>query len=155
MDLRMTADLAGILQKAQKAGYLTLLASRGVLAAGEPEGLEGVCAAFESAGLDTAALRAGSVGVGLWLLGPNGPEQQLWGRMGEELALARAFGPAGGPQAELAARANGHTLSIRLNGEELALDHDGISVVVADPVTGRLVQNICFDSADGYAPYTD
>lgn len=155
MDLRMTADLAGILQKAQRAGYLTLLASRGGFGQEGQEGLEEVRAALAGAGLDTAVLKPGSDSAGLWLLGPDGPEQQLAGRVGQELALARAFGPAEGAQAELAARTDGHTLSIRLDGEELALDHDGLSVLVADPATGRLVQNICFDSADGYAPYTD
>lgn len=152
MDLRMTADLAGILQKVQKAGYLTLLASRGQP---QQEGLGEIWAALEGAGLDTAALSTDTPGVGLWLLGPGGPQEQLQGPMGETLTLERTLAGETGQSVELAAEANGSALSIRLGGEELALERDGVSVVVVDPATGQLVQNICFDAQDAYAPYTD
>lgn len=156
MDLRMTADLAGILQKAKKAGYLTLLASRG---RPQPEGLGEIEAALAGAGLDTAALKTDTAGVGLWLLGPDdspdAPKEQLQGPMGETLTLSRVLAGGTGQETELIAEADGSALSIRLGKEELALDRDGISVVVLDPATGQLVQNICFDAQDAYAPYTD
>lgn len=171
MELRLTADLAGILQKAKDAGYLAVVATRGDLAqnaAQETGGFAAVQDAFAQQGLDTAVFgRPG--GFGLYLLEPGTGWRQQIGETGQPGALAvearlADYLPEGGlpagsgpdeDHALLSARADGETAAVWFGGEQVLLDHDGIGVVVVEPATGRLVQSISFNAADGYTPYTD
>lgn len=171
MDLRMTADLAGILQKAEENGCLVALTARGDLAqsgAQTTEGFAAVRGAFAAAGLDTTVLDTPG-GCGLYLYGPGTGWQQQTAPPGAEAPLTAEarladFLPAepspvgSGPDeahALLTASVNSAAAEVWFGGEQVALGHDGVSVVVVEPVTGRLVQSICFNASDGYAPYTD
>ena len=123
--------------------------------------------AFAQQGLDPGILTQPG-GFGLCLLEPGTGWQQQTGKTGQagdaaltlEVRLADYLPegglPAGnGPDeahALLTARADGETAAVWFGGEQVQLDHDGVSVVVVEPATGRLVQSISFDAADGYAP---
>lgn len=171
MDLRMTADLAGILQKAEENGYLVAITVRGELAQNGAQGTDGFAAvrdAFAAAGLDANVFDTPG-GCGLCLYGPGTGWQQQTAPPGAEAPLTAEArladllpaepSPVGsGPDeahALLTVSVSDAAAEVWFGGEQAALAHDGVSVVVVDPAAGQLVQSICFNAADGYAPYTD
>lgn len=156
MDLRVTTDLAAVLQKAENAGFLVLAATRGDPRA-DAAGLDSVRAAFVAEGLNTAPLDEAG-GCGMYLRLPGGAWQQQTAGSGDgPLTLTLSADETGleGAEPSLSAFADGQSLEVWVAGEQVALDHDGVSLIIIDPARGKLVHSVCFNASEDYAAYTD
>ncbi len=146
MEVKLTSELTQLLSRAMNPDYATLVLTRGNLAASDAAQM---VQAFEKYGLDAAPFEeCGRYSLAVM---QNGQIQtQQTGQNHETLRKTMQ-----GANWTLTAENDGKMASVRLNDQEVLLDHEGVSVVVVDAASGSLVQSISFVADQGYAPYTD
>lgn len=154
MNLRLTFDLAELLEKARSGGYLVLGATAGDLSEGDPSAVQ---AALDAHGISTEAF-AGAGQTAFALL-PNGKILQ---NTGEEAAVTvetadgtQVQALAAGEEAVLLAKPRAEVASAAAEPADVSRHRSGLNLAVVDAATGELVFSLSFSPDQGWAGYTE
>lgn len=146
MEVKLSAELDVLLERALHPDYTTLVLTRGDLLQSDAAEVK---QAFEQHGLDASVFDQPEQ-HSLAVLQNGAIQSDQIGRAGDRIVQT-----VEGTGWKLTADNSGQQASVQLNGEQVLLDHSGVSVIVVDTGSGNLVQSISFVSDQGYAPYTD
>lgn len=146
MEVKLSAELDLLLDRAISPDYTVVVLTRGDLSHSD---WAKMAQAFGSHGMSTSAFeQPGSYSLAVF---HSGTLQQEQSGIDQEKLMHTVEGNGW----VLTAENTGHRASVQLNGEQILLDYDGVSVVVVDTASGKCIQSISFVSDQGYAPYTD